>query len=354
MRATTKHINKRALSHNLKTLADLAPQSKVIAVVKANAYGHEATQVIEALTRADLLAVAAIEEAIALRGAGAIQPILLLEGAFEPSEVTLAYQNDFELMISTPQQLDWLLASEYTFSRVWFKLDTGMGRLGFPLAHAQRALDALLSRYSPHHIVLTSHFSDSDSPNRSITNEQIARFDTVAERYPNCEQSLCNSAGILSYPDAHRNYIRPGIALYGASPFDTTFADDHNLRPVMTLKTRVLSVKYFLQGQPIGYGQTYRLPEAGYIAICEIGYADGYSRFIPSGAPIVIAGREYRTAGRVAMDMLAVVVDEYVKVGDEVICWGDGLPIERICEAAQTIPHQLLTTVTERPRKVIE
>lgn len=362
MRAAAKIINKSHLRHNLNTLAGLAANSQCMAVVKANAYGSEATQIYDALDAADLFGVATIEEALALRQAGADKPIMLLEGAFEADDVNLAANNGFELVIATVQQLYWLLESEHDFSRVWFKLDTGMGRLGFQTHQtdndADAAMQQLLAKYSANQVVIMTHFSDADAPDRTKSLSQIERFDAFASRYPDCQQSLCGSAGILAYPDAHRDYIRPGIALYGASPFAGNYAQDHELKPVMSLTTRVLSVKSFDAGEPIGYGENYRLPVAGRIAICEIGYADGYSRFIPSGSPILINGHEYAIAGRVAMDMVAVAVDERVQVGHEVLCWGldnngNELPIESLCEAADTIPHQLLTTVTERPKKVI-
>ncbi len=353
MRAATKLISKTNLRHNLSVLSALAPQSKCIAVVKANAYGCEAEQIIDALSSADLLAVAEIGEAIKIRQAGAAKPILLLEGIFEAGELEIAFNKNFEPVIATFQQLQWLLDFVPSFARVWFKLDTGMGRLGFQAHNADKAMHQLLTKYAQENIVIMTHFSDADSPDRHKTLQQIEHFDAFASRYPECEQSLCGSAGILAYPDAHRDYIRPGIALYGASPFEGNYGQDHDLKPVMTLKTAVLSVKLFKEGEPIGYGQTYRMQNDGIVAVCEIGYADGYSRFIPSGTPILINGKEYPIVGRVAMDMITVLVDEKVKIGDEVICWGEGLPIERICEKAQTIPHQLLTTVTERPRKAI-
>lgn len=353
MRAAAKHISKAALTHNLNTLADLAPDSRCVAVIKANAYGSEAVQIVDALERADLFGVATIEEALAVRAAGATKPILLLEGAFEVSDMALAAEHGFEPTITTALQLEWLFQCEHDFPRVWFKLDTGMGRLGFQAHDAHDMMTQLLTRYAQKDVVIMTHFSDSDHPDRSITHGQIVRFDDFAAHYPDCEHSLCNSAGILSYPDAHRDYIRPGIALYGASPFAGHYGQDHDLQPVMTLKTRVSSVKPFKQGDSIGYAQTYRMENDGYIAICEIGYADGYSRFIPSSSPIIINDNEYSVVGRVAMDMIAVLVDERVTIGDKVICWGEGLPIERLCEAANTIPHQLLTTVTERPKKVI-
>lgn len=353
MRAACKTIHKEHLAHNLDVLADLAPDAQCIAVVKANAYGSEATQIFTALERADLLAVAAIEEALALRQAGADKPILLLEGVFEAEELPLVHQQQFEMVIATQQQLDWVLQFAELFHRIWFKLDTGMGRLGFTTETAHQAMQQLLSRYQQQQVVIMTHFSDADSPDRQKSLQQISTFDDFAENYPDCQQSLCGSAGILAYPDAHRDYIRPGIALYGASPFTGNYGEDHGLKPVMTLSTRVLSVKYFTKDAPIGYGEAYRMQQDGYVAICEIGYADGYSRFIPSGTPIIINNTEYSIIGRVAMDMIAVLVDDSITAGDCVICWGQGLPIERICEAANTIPHQLLTTVTERPKKII-
>ncbi len=354
MRAAKKVISKANLRYNLDVLSSLAPQSKCVAVVKANAYGSEAEKVFEALSDADLLAVAEIGEAIKIRQAGAKKTILLLEGVFEASELEIAINENFEPVVATFQQLQWLLDLVPSFSRVWFKLDTGMGRLGFQAEDADKAMQQLLTRYHQGNVVIMTHFSDADNPNREKTRQQIACFDEFAAKYPHCEQSLCGSAGILAYPEAHRDYIRPGIALYGASPFKGNYGEDHDLKSVMTLKTAVLSVKSFKKGDPIGYGEAYRLQNDGTIAICEIGYADGYSRFIPNGTPIRINGNEYKVAGRVAMDMIAVLVDNKVKPGDEVICWGERLPIERVCEYAQTIPHQLLTTVTERPRKVIE
>ncbi|MGY0398838.1 MAG: alanine racemase [Ostreibacterium sp.] len=353
MRAACKHIVKANLRHNLKTLSALAPNAQCVAVVKANAYGSEATQVIDALSEADLFAVAEISEAMTLRAAGTDKPILLLEGVFEVAEFALAKAQHFEVVIATQQQLDWLLSGHYCFTRIWFKLDTGMGRLGFQEKKAPNAMAQLLSQYQQQTIVIMTHFSDADAIDRSITLNQIQRFRSFAKQYPGCQRSLCNSAGVLAYPDAHADFIRPGVALYGASPFIGHYGEDHDLKPVMTLTTRVSSIKAFKKGDPIGYGQTYRMEQDGLVAICEIGYADGYSRFIPSGTPILINGEEYPIIGRISMDMITVLVDKMVQIGDQVICWGEGLPIERICQYANTVPHQLLATVTERPKKDI-
>ncbi len=353
MRAASKLIDKTALSHNIKALSAIAPASKMIAVIKANAYGHEATAVYDALDEAGLFAVASAEEALALRRAGSKKQIVLLEGAFEPSDVQLAFANNFELVIATPEQLTWLLAFPHTFSRVWFKLDTGMGRLGFQAHDADQAMQKLLTRYSQHQTVIMTHFASADSPDRGYTEKQISSFDEFAKNYPDCEQSLCNSAGTLSYPQAHRSYVRCGISLYGVSPLENHHGTDHGLAPAMTLKTRVMSVKKYLTGEKIGYGCTYQMPAPGHIAICEVGYADGYLCFIPNGTPVIIGGRRYQLAGRVSMDMIAVSVDQHVAAGDEVICWGKTLPIEIIADRAGTVPHQLLTAVTERPKMVL-
>lgn len=354
MRAASKHISLANLKHNLAVLAGHAPTSQCVAVLKGNAYGCEANRVFHALEQADLFAVAEIGEALALRQAGANKPILLLEGVFEPQELELAHAQHFEPLIATTQQLAWLLAFPFVFPRIWFKLDTGMGRLGFLPHEANHAMQQILQKYQQEQIVIMTHFSDADAPTADKTLTQINCFDAFASRYPRCLQSLCNSAGILHYPNAHRDFIRPGIALYGVSPFIGQLGENHHLKAVMTLTTRVLSVKFLQQGEPVGYGQTYRMPQDGFVAIGEIGYADGYSRFIPSGTPVLINGKEYPLAGRVAMDMISILVDDNVGVGDHITCWGQNLPIERICQTADTIAHQLLTTVTERPRKVIE
>ncbi len=353
MRATTKNINLNNLKHNLKVLMDKAPNSKCIAVVKANAYGCEANKSYKALEKADMFATASINEALELRNAGATKTILLLEGAFEENELEIAYENDFELVIATPNQLKWLKNFPKQFNQIWFKLDTGMGRLGFKNDEAEKAIQQIKTIYNESQIVIMTHFSCSDSKDKNITKEQIEIFDKFVNKHPNSKQSLCNSAGILNFPNAHRDFIRPGIALYGASPFETTTAEQHNLKPVMSLTTKVLSVKKLQKGEKLGYGQTYTMQQSGYVAICAVGYADGYSRFIPTNTPILINDKEYQIVGRVAMDMTAVLVDETVKQDDKVECWGDNLPIEQICNFAKTIPHQLLTTITQRVIKNI-
>ncbi len=354
MRGAVKQISKKNLKHNLNILKQYASNSQCIAVIKANAYGSEAEKIIDALDAADMFAMATTEEALKIRKAGSTKQILLLEGVFEESELKIAYDNNFEVVIAAKYQLDWLINFPEKFNRVWFKIDTGMGRLGFR-DEASSMMDKLLTKYNEEQIVIMTHFSSSDSADRSITNLQIEKFDYFAKNYPKAKNSLCNSAGIMAYPDAHRDFVRPGISLYGVSPFEGNYAEDHDLRPVMTLKSRVLSVKKFKKGDAIGYSQTYKMQQDGLIAICEIGYADGYSRFIPEGAPILINGKEYKKVARVAMDMTSVLVDDTVCIGDEVILWGDGLPIEKICEYVDSNAHQLLTLVTDRPiKKFIE
>ncbi len=260
MRSTTKNISLNSLKHNLKELMSKAPNSKCIAVIKANAYGCEADKSYKALEKADLFAVASISEALSLRQAGADKIILLLEGIFEQDELEVAYKNNFELVIATPKQLEWLLDFAINFSkyfpRIWFKLDTGMGRLGFKDKDAEKAIEQIKSYYNEEQIVIMTHFSSADEKDKTITYNQAKRFDSFAKNYPKAKQSLCNSAAILNFPEAHRDFIRPGIALYGASPFADTIATDHNLKPVMSLTSRVLSVKKLKQNEAVGYGQT--------------------------------------------------------------------------------------------------
>lgn len=351
MRAAKKTIYLANLAHNLQQFKNRAPQSKCIAVVKANAYGCGASEVYSAFAKADMLAVAAIEEAIELRNAGATQPILLLEGVFSADELQIAKKDNFIPMIATPLQLDWLLQFDGLFAKVFVKLDSNMGRLGFQLDSANAVLEKLQSRYAQSALVLTTHFSSADE-SATVTAEQIRQFDLFASQYPLCQQSLCNSAGIINHPEAHRHYIRPGIGLYGASPMSNATASDYGLKPVMRLSSEVFSIKSFNKDAPIGYAETYRMPSSGKIAIVAMGYADGYSRHLPSGTPVLINDKRYELVGRVSMDMITVLVDDSVAIGDTVELWGENILIEEISNLAKTIPHHLFTNVTKRPHLV--
>ena len=256
-------------------------------------------------------------------------------------------------MVHAPEQVELLRARPAGPPvRLWVKVDTGMHRLGFSPAdfpEVWRELAALSGVARPLHAM--SHFASADEPDGAASPEQIARFDealaSVAETPP---ASLANSAGVLAVPAAHRDWVRPGVMLYGASPMPGGRADDHGLRPVMTLTAPLVAVKTVGCGSPVGYGGTWTAPETMPLGIAAIGYADGYPRHLPSGTAVLVRGRRAALAGRVSMDLIAIDLRGCpdARPGDPVTLWGDGLPVEEIAEAAGTIPYELLARLGPR------
>jgi len=345
-RPAIAYIDLAALRHNLARVKALAPKSRVMAVVKANAYGHGAVEVAKALEAADALAVASLEEAVQVRHAdiqGTIkQPILLLEGLFSAEELELTLWHQLWQVVHNDEQLDILkrIPSSQN-ANVWLKLDTGMHRLGFPYAKLQQ----LLERVRPE--VLMSHFASADEPSRTHCETQLARFRKVTEGN-SLPRSLANSAAILAWPESHLDWVRPGIMLYGVSPFAGQTGLDHGLKPVMTLHSELISVKNVKANETVGYGGTWQCPEDMPVGVVAMGYADGYPRHAPSGTPVLVNGVEVPLVGRVSMDMITVDLRHvpYAKVGDPVTLWGQGLPIERVAAAADTIGYELLCNVS--------
>jgi alanine racemase len=357
MRPATAIIDLAALRHNLAIARARAGRARVVAVVKANGYGHGAARLLPALAEADMLGVACIEEALALREAGARQPILLMEGPFEAGELPLCARLGFEIAVHEHGQLRMLETARLERPlTAWLKLDSGMNRLGFPPAEAGTVLKRLraCAAVAPG-IRLMTHFSSADEPADPVTRAQIDRFAAAAQGQ-GLERSFCNSAGLLAWPEAHAEWVRPGIMLYGVSPMTGRTGVDEGLQPVMTLKTGLIAVKEVRIGEPVGYSGTWRAPADGRIGIAAMGYGDGYPRHAPSGTPVLVGGVEAPIAGRVSMDMLAIDLSRHpgVRVGDPVVLWGDGLPAERIAAAAGTIAYELLCGVTGTSRVHVE
>jgi alanine racemase len=351
MRPATAVIDLAALRHNLAVARQRAAGARVVAVVKANGYGHGAARLLPALGEADMLGVACIEEALALREAGAVQPILLLEGVFEASELPLCARLGFEIVVHEPGQVSMLEAArlERPF-RAWLKVDSGMNRLGFRPEDAP----AVFGRLQECAVVaggirLMSHFASADEPADPTTRTQIDRAAAALEGQ-RLERSLCNSAGLLAWPEAHAEWVRPGIMLYGVSPLAGRTGADEGLRPVMTLETRLIAVKEVPAGEAVGYAGTWRAPAGTRIGIAAMGYGDGYPRHAPSGTPVLVNGARASLAGRVSMDMLAIDLggQPEARVGDPVMLWGEGLPVETIAAAAGTIAYELLCGLTGR------
>lgn len=350
MRPAKAIIDLAALRHNLREARRRAGRAKVAAIVKADAYGHGAARVLPALAEADMLGVACIEEALALREAGATHSILLMEGVFQPDELPLCARLDFQIAIHEPGQLAMLEAARLDRAlTVWLDLDTGMNRLGFRPDAADAAYARLRDCPSVGEVRLMTHFASADEPKDPATRAQIERFATAAGRL-GLARSFCNSAGVLAWPEAHAEWIRPGVMLYGISPMPGRTGPDEGLRSVMTLTSALIAVREVHRGEAVGYGATWRATAPSRIGIAAMGYADGYPRHAPSGTPVLVNGRSSATVGRVSMDMLAVDLSDqpHAAVGDPVLLWGQGLPAERVAASAGTIAYELLCRLARR------
>jgi alanine racemase len=357
IRLIRARVDTGALRHNLGAIRAYAPGAKVMAVVKANAYGHGLVNTALALADADSFAVARLEEGMALRSAGVRAPIVLLEGVFSAEQLAEAAHHGFELVVHDPLQLKLLEAHRGARRFViWIKMDTGMNRLGFRPEAFPGALARLRALTVPAlELRLMTHLARADEREIWMTREQVAAFDHAiaaaglggAQRLAT---SIGNSAGILGWPNAHGDWVRPGLALYGVSPFGSVSADKHGLKPVMTLETTVLTVREVKCGETVGYAGAWRAERDSAIAILAAGYGDGLPRHLDNGTPVLIGGARYPLVGRVSMDMIAVDVTGASKVatGIKAVIWGAGLPVEEIATHAGTIPYELLCGVSQR------
>lgn len=322
-----------------------------MAVIKANAYGHGIVAAARALAGADAFAVARIEEAVTLREAGCERRIVLLEGVQDLQELEQAARYELEPFVHHPEQIamleSWRGAHRF---RAWLKIDSGMGRLGFRPAEVPSAatrLAACASLVQPSN--LATHLADAERQGGAATRAQLEAFTRATAGLPG-ERSIANSAGLLAWPEARADWVRPGIMLYGISPFPDSTGAALGLRPVMTLETRVISVKRVEPGDRIGYGGTFTATRAGRIAVAAAGYGDGYPRSAANGTPVAVNGRPAVIAGRVSMDMLTIDVTDLpgVAVGDGVELWGPAVPVERVAAAAGTIGYELTCRVSRR------
>lgn len=357
-RPTYVVIDLAALRANVARVRACAPQQRVIAVIKANAYGHGAVHVAQAIeSNVDMFAVCCLEEALVLREAGIQLPILLLEGFFHADELPVIAEQNLHIAVHSSQQVELLLKhAQTTPLNVWLKIDTGMHRLGF-LPQFITAVWKVLAA-APHLIQplrIMSHLACADERNNPYTQQQIREFNEIQRYLGKVETSLANSAGVLAWQEAHGDWVRPGIMLYGVSPFPETVAKDEGLQPVMHLHSALISVKQYRRGDSIGYGATWRCPQSMPVGVIPAGYADGYPRHAPSGTPILVNGRRVPLVGRVSMDMIMVDLRSQpnAKPGDPVTLWGRNLPIEEIATHSNTIGYELLTKVTARVRRVI-
>jgi alanine racemase len=346
------YIDADAARRNLQRVRAMAGQSKVMAVVKANGYGHGVERIAKALSEADAFAVASIDEALDLRRAAIDHPIVLLEGVFTYEEFLLVAQERLGVVLHSWQQLEMLEAAQLSQPIViWLKVDTGMHRLGFSPHEVDavwQRLHALSDRIAS--VGLMTHFAAADEVNSTLTELQLSRFNAVRQSLPALlPTSMANSAAIVHFTQAHGDWVRPGVMLYGVSPC-TLSADDLGLWPVMTLVSRVIAVKTVLAGECIGYGGRWCVPTDTRIAIVAVGYGDGYPRHAPSGTQVLVNGSLAPLVGRVSMDMITIDISDLgdVQVDDPVVLWGVGLPVEQLALQAGTIAYELLCGVTKR------
>ncbi|MEW6313210.1 MAG: alanine racemase [Pseudomonadota bacterium] len=348
MRPTLVTLHTAAFAHNLAVVRSHAPHSKVMAVIKANAYGHGLLRAARALHDADAYAVLELDAGVRLRDAGFQQPIVLLEGFFEARELPVLAGHRLTPVIHQREQLEMLAdwRGQHRFD-VLLKLNSGMNRLGFDAAAFPAALQAARDNPRIASIMLMTHFADADD-GRGV-DWQMQRFAKMVQS-DELPRTLANSAAILRYPHTHADWVRPGIMLYGASPFAEQCTAQLGLRPAMTLSSRIIAVQELQPGERIGYGGLFVAEQAMRVGIVACGYADGYPRHAPGGTPVLVEGRRTQILGRVSMDMLYVDLCGLPKagVGSAVTLWGEGLSVEEVAHAAGTISYELLCAVTPR------
>ncbi|CAM4029217.1 MULTISPECIES: alanine racemase [Pseudoalteromonas] len=352
MRLAIAEINLQALAHNLAQVRQFAPDSKIMAVLKANAYGHGLVKIAQHLNAADAFAVARIDEALALRAGGLTKPIVLLEGFFHQDDLPILLANNFQTIIHDENQLVALEQAQLDAPiSCWLKINTGMHRLGIAATQFEDFYQRLLATpNAKNEINLMTHFSCADDVSDTKTAEQISLFDSLVatKQQAHC---LANSAGIIAWPAGHGDWVRPGLMLYGVSPMLNCTGAQHDLKPVMRLTTKVIAIRDVAAGQCVGYGGRWHSAKATKLAVVAMGYGDGYPRHAKHGTPVVIGNKRYGIAGNVSMDMISVDIgdnSDNIKVGDEVVMWGPELPVEEIALCATTIPYELLCNITPR------
>lgn len=348
-RAARAVVDTSALQHNLRVLRQRAGGARVCAVVKANAYGHGLDAAARGLAEADAFAVASVDEALAVRAVGLTRPVVLLEGAFRPADLELAAQHRFEVVVHSPHQLEMLRAFHGGPIKVWLKVDTGMNRLGFPVEHVRAAWETLSRcRSVAPTLGLMTHLARAEEPDRVPTEAQLAAF-AAFDDLPG-ERSIANSAGVFGYPAARGDWVRPGISLYGISPFEDQVGADLGLKPVLALRTELIALRDVAVGASVGYSARWTASRPTRVGIAALGYGDGFPRHAPNGTRLLVEGVPATLVGRVSMDMLALDLSEAPRaaIGAEVTVFGPELPIEHLARSAGTIAYELTCGIAAR------
>lgn len=352
MRPTIATVRLDDIVHNYRLACRLAPESRNVAVIKANAYGHGAQEIAEALQPlVPAFAVALIEEAASLRKAGITKPIVVLQGVNDAAEIQTAAEHDFWLLLHRQRQVDELVSSKPVKPvGVWLKLDTGMHRMGFspeqlgPVCKKLRSLKMVRQE-----LVLCTHLACADNIQDPMTPRQ-ANVARLCSRAHGLGLSIANSAGIMHWPITHAEWGRPGYMLYGNCPTGAFDGDSSELRPAMTMSSEVFAIRHLHEGEGVGYGQVWRAERPSIIGTVPIGYGDGYPRHAPSGTPVLVKGQRVPLVGRVSMDAIAIDLTEMkgVEIGDPVELWGENLSVNEVAAFSGTIGYEILAGLTGR------
>ncbi|MCU4529236.1 alanine racemase [Acinetobacter sp. P1(2023)] len=353
MRQATVYIDRNALQYNLNRVKQLATNSKIVSMVKANAYGHGIKDCLAALNASDAFGVACLQEGLEIRQHGFQQPVTLIEGVFSEDEMPIAIKQKFECVIHHQQQFEWLIKHKQAYItqglKVWVKLNSGMNRLGFKNPEIIEVIKTLKSEGFT--CVLAMHFANADV-DHPLNEQQKQQFLQVKQACDPVLASCCNSAAIYKWPELHFDYVRPGIMLYGASPFAEQTVHDLDLKPVMTFSAEVIALNHIQPEEHVGYGSTFCAKQAMDIAIVSIGYGDGYPRAYIKQNYVAIDKQLCAVVGRVSMDMLAIdVTGLQVKLGTPVELWGSHRLVDDVADANGTIGYELLCRLSNRPTR---
>lgn len=356
MRHATVYIDSKALQYNLNRVKQLAPTAKIVSMVKSNAYGHGVAESLAALRQSDAFGVASLQEALEIRALGYRHPITLIEGVFSAEEMRQVIEHELEVIVHHQQQLDWLLAHKDAYIakqlKVWVKLNSGMNRLGFKTFEIIDVIHDL--KVQGFTCVLAMHFANADV-DHPLNEKQKNDFLQVKKACEPILASCCNSAAIFKWPELHFDYVRPGIMLYGASPFADQTVHDLNLKPVMSFETEIIALNEIQAGEKVGYGSTFTATEPMTLAVLSIGYGDGYPRMFFQANTVAISDQLVPVVGRVSMDMITIDVSHLdVQVGTKVELWGKKRLVDDVANANGTIGYELLCRLSQRPvRKVV-
>ncbi len=342
-------ISAGALAHNFLVAKAYAGGARLWAVIKANAYGHGVERAARALVAADGFAVLDFQEAARLRAAGVEKPILMLEGIFKPADIPLLGKYRLTPVIHNAEQVEMLRLAELPAELdLYLKVNSGMNRLGFTVDGLRPAYNALRLHPQVKSVTLMTHFADADGPGG--IKAQLDWFSELTRPFEPEQLSLANSAALIRFAETRVGWVRPGIMLYGCSPFPDQNADALGLKPAMTLRSEIIGTQHLRPGERVGYGFSYEAAGEMTIGVVACGYADGYPRHAPTGTPVLVNGKRTRTVGRVSMDMMTVDISDVPEayIGTPVTLWGEGLSADEVAAAAGTLSYELLCALAPR------